>query len=329
MLAYFGCDQSQVQRILTNPTADESRKALLLSAFAKVPMQAGVLFIGVLLYLFYVLNPAPLFFDPTVEAAAVGSPRIAAEVQELAQRYAKTNLVRRAAAREVAAQGVDGVNPATLSRYRQAVAAAAQMREQARRLAFLDKDENRGLDDAALEAVKTPADTNYIFPFFLLREVPVVLLGLMMAAIFAAMMSSADSALNSLTSSTVVDLYQRWLRPAATEDRAMFISRLTTLFWGLAATVAALAFEGTGSVIVLVNKIGSYFYGSLLGVFVLGLFVRRAGASAGFLGLLGGMVAVLVTDLTLRVSFLWYNVIGCVGVLVVGGLVSLIERPAR
>ena len=149
-----------------------------------------------------------------------------------------------------------------------------------------------------------------------------------MAAIFAAMMSSADSALNSLTSSSIVDIYQRWLRPNASEAQSLLASRLTTLFWGLSATGAALMFQGSGSVIEVVNRVGSFFYGSLLGVFALGLLVPRAGPVAGFLGLLGGMTAVLVTWQTLSIEFLWFNVIGCIGVLLIGGLASIFERPS-
>jgi Na+/proline symporter len=190
----------------------------------------------------------------------------------------------------------------------------------------LDKSKYRGKSEKELLAVETPNETNYIFPYFILKEVPVVLLGLIMAAIFAAMMSSADSALNSLTSSSIVDLYKRWFRPRATEAQSLFASRVTTVFWGIAATGAALLFQGSGSVIEVINKVGSFFYGSLLGVFVLGLAMPRAGKHAGFYGLIGGMTAVLVTHLTTKVEFLWYNVIGCIGVLVVGAAVATFDR---
>lgn len=326
MLSYFGCDQSQVQRILTNASPDESRKALLLSAFAKVPMQAMVLFIGVLLYLFYVLNPAPLLFNTQSLADLKQQPVLVEQMQGIEARYSDTLLRQKMFAKQIAAKGIDGVEASSLQGYRVAVREAKDLRSEARRTAYLATPANLKLTEAEQTKLKTPSDTNFIFPRFILSEVPVFFLGLMMAAIFAAMMSSADSALNSLTSSSIVDIYKRWLRPHATESESLFASRLTTLFWGLSATGAALLFQGSGSVIEVVNRVGSFFYGSLLGVFALGLLVPRAGPVSGFLGLIGGMTAVLVTWQTLSVEFLWFNVIGCLGVLLVGSLTSLLER---
>jgi len=328
MLSYFGCDQSQVQRILTNASQDESRKALLLSAFAKVPMQAVVLFIGVLLYLFYVLNPAPLLFNKEDVAAISERPAIAAQMQDIEDRYSDALSRRKTRAIEIAEKGVAGSDASVLEGYRTAVREAKTLRAEARRTLYLAAPGNAGLSKESQARLKTPGDTNFIFPQFILSEVPVVFLGLMMAAIFAAMMSSADSALNSLTSSSIVDIYKRWLRPNASEAQSLLASRLTTLFWGLSATGAALMFQGSGSVIEVVNRVGSFFYGSLLGVFALGLLVPRAGPVSGFLGLLGGMTAVLVTWQTLSIEFLWFNVIGCMGVLLVGGLASIFERPS-
>lgn len=327
MLSYFGCDQSQVQRILTNSNADESRKALLLSAFAKVPMQAVVLFIGVLLYLFYILNPAPLLFNREQAEAVAERPAIAAQMKDIESRYSDTLVRRKAFAKQIAELGAAQSDAAVLEGYRTAVREAKDLRAEARRAVYLTEPHIAGLSEAERTKVKTPGDTNFIFPQFILKEVPVVFLGLMMAAIFAAMMSSADSALNSLTSSSIVDIYKRWLRPDATDAQSLRASRLTTIFWGLSATLAALMFQNQGSVIEVVNRIGSFFYGSLLGVFVLGLMVRRAGPLSGILGLIGGMTAVIVTWLTLSVEFLWFNVIGCIGVLVVGGFTSLFEKP--
>lgn len=315
MLSYFGCDQTQVQRILTNATADESRKALLLSAFAKVPMQAVVLFIGVMLYAFYVIEGSPLLFNP--------NDREAVKTDQSSPRYAQYKLDHDAAKKrrkEMALRiAKSDSSPEVLAGFRESTKEIAELRKASRHLVLEEKEGLGG----SIDTRKTPKDTNYIFPAFLLDHVPVVLLGLMMAAIFAAMMSSADSALNALTASSVVDIYKRWFNPGADEAQSLFASKVTTVFWGVAATGAAFLFQGTGSVIEVVNKVGSFFYGSLLGVFVLGLASRHAGPTAGFLGLIGGMVFVLVTHLTLDVQFLWYNVIGCVGVLLVGGIATL------
>lgn len=310
MLAYFGCDQSQVQRILTNPTADESRKTLLLSAFAKVPMQVLVLFIGALLFLFNVLGHPPLLFNPDHRLAAQleeNAPRI----ESIEQEYEGALERRRELALALAATHQPPLeSPDLLAQYQDSTRQVSHLRSQAR------------------TELGVGTDTNFIFPHFMLRELPPLLVGLLVAAVFAAAMSSADSALNSLTSSTIVDLYKRWLRPDIGEAQALRASRITTAFWGIAATAAALQFQGSGSVIELVNRVGSYFYGSLLGVFILALFCKRAGPYASFVGMLGGMATVLVVNQTLRFEFLWYNIIGCLGVLVVGWIVSRFEDGA-
>jgi Na+/proline symporter len=307
MLAYFGCDQSQVQRILTVPSADESRKTLLMSAFAKIPMQFLVLFIGALLFLFNVVGDPPLLFNPNDRLAAEESTDQSG-IQELDQQYRQALVERRVAAfRHAESQNPVDQNE-LLHHYQAAVQKVARLRAD------------------ALKEVGSTGDTNYVFPHFILNEVPPIFLGLMIAAIFAAAMSSADSVLNSLSAASIVDIYRRWIRPAATERQAVRTSRLLTGFWGLAATYAALQFEGRGSVIELINQVGSYFYGSLLGVFVLALVCRRAGPRAGFWGLLGGMATVILVDQTLQFQFLWYNIIGCLGVLAVGWTVSLFEK---
>ena len=310
MLAYFGCDQSQVQRILTNPSANESRKALLISAFAKVPMQILVLFIGALLYLFNVMGAPPLFYNPEHKALAESSQNAAA-IQPLEEQYRQALQQRRQLALQLA-DAPDGPrsDPQLLGQYQASVSQVNRIRLEAR----------------TLIGVGSQRDTNYLFPHFILHNLPPVLLGLLVAAIFAAAMSSADSALNSLTSSTIVDLYKRWLNPGASEGQALLASRITTVFWGIAATSSAFFFAGGGSVIELVNRVGSFFYGSLLGVFVLALISKRAGPRAGFLGLIGGMASVLAVHWTLRVEFLWYNIIGCIGVLAVGLTVSRFEK---
>ena len=142
----------------------------------------------------------------------------------------------------------------------------------------------------------------------------------------SAILARIDSVLNALSGATVVDFYRRWLRPGATERQALRAGRLTTLFWGLTATFVAQFFGTGGSIIEMINKVGSWFYGSLLGIFVMALFVRRAGDLAGAAGLCGGMAAVVLVHNLFKVQFLWYNVVGLVGVLAVGGLVSLLTK---
>ncbi len=319
-LSYFGCDHSQAQRLLASKDVDESRRSLLLSAFAKVPMQALVLFLGVMMWMFHVVHGEPMLYKPEHLAAANEPDKVVA-VEQLQQEFDTALQVRRQAMADLAAAGGPGSAPeAVLVRYQQSVVEVAEVRQQARKLVSGRFDaKGRPMDDA---------DTNFIFCQFILDNLPPVLLALIVAAIFAAAMSSIDSTLNALSSATVVDFYRRFLRPDCSEAHALRVGRLTTLLWGLVATSTALFFAGGGSVIELINKIGSFFYGSLLGIFALALFVRRAGPVAGFCGLVAGMVSVLAVYWTLKVEYLWFNVVGCVGVLLVGWTVSRFEPRA-
>lgn len=321
-LAYFGCDHSQAQRLLTSKDARSSRLSLLLSAFTKVPMQALVLGIGVLIWLFQALHGQPLL-NKTVHQQRATDPVVAASLQPLEERFARATAARAELMAQLAslAEGPRSA-PETLRAYQHAVREIAAVRAEARLLVARSIDPKASRRDAD--------DTNDVFCRFLFDHIPPVLLGLIIAAIFAAAMSSIDSTLNALSAATVVDLWRRWLAPRATEAQAVAVGRVTTLLWGALATLMALFFAGGGSVIEQINRFGSFFYGSLLGVFALALFVPAARARAGALGLLGGMAAVLLVHFTWKVHFLWYNVVGCVGVLVVGTLAIALEpRRAR
>lgn len=317
-LSYFGCDHSQAQRLLTSKDASQSRKSLLMSAFAKVPMQVLVLLIGVLMWLFYAVHGQPMLYKTThVDRAA--QAELAPQVAGLQVRFDAALRERTAQMQRLAAIA-DGpsTDAGALRDYQASLRAVVAIRKEARTLVG-------GQVDAAGKP-KDDEDTNDIFCRFVLDQMPPVVLGLIIAAIFAAAMSSIDSVLNALSGATVVDLYRRWLRPHSSEAHAVLVGKAMTLLWGVVATAMALFFAGGGSVVEQINKFGSFFYGSLLGVFALALFVPRAGARSGALGLCGGMAAVLAVHWTLQVEFLWYNVVGCVGVLLVGVLVAPFER---
>ncbi len=319
MLSYFGCDQSQVQRILTNPTANESRRALLLSGFVKIPMQLGVLAVGVLLWLSHAASgDEPLLYSPA-DLQRAEAPENSAELARFESEYRAALDERRDALKAWVA--VDGEGGAELARFQAAVREAVAVRTAAA------KRFSREFGTAAEPAGKK-GDTNYVFPHWLMNNLPPLLLGLVLAAIFAAAMSSVDSVLNSLSAATVVDFWRRFLSPGASDREQLVVGRVMTFVWGIVATATALVLVSGSSIIEQVNKVGSFFYGTLLGMFVLGIFVPRAGRLAGFLGTLGGIAAVLAVHLTLRVEFLWYNLVGLLGVLLVGGIVTLFE-PRR
>jgi Na+/proline symporter len=169
-------------------------------------------------------------------------------------------------------------------------------------------------------------DVNYVFPTFITTRLPIGLAGLMIAAIFAAAMSASGGELSALATATIIDFYRRHFVPDASDAHYLRASRLATAFWGLFACIVAMYAANQGSLIEVVNRYGSFFYGSLLGVFILAILTRWATAAGAFWGLLAGMAVVLTVAWTTDVAFLWHNVIGAVVVVVVGGVISSVSR---
>ena len=312
MLGYFGCDQSQVQRYLTARSVDAGRQSLMMSAFAKIPLQALILLMGVLVFVFYLFTEPPMLFNSVHENQVRASDR-ALEYEALDADFHQAFELRREAADDlVAARETDdpaNVNGAT-ARF---VASNQQLNGIRGRAETLVQD---------VTGDRAYTDVNYVFPTFVTTELPVGLVGLMIAAIFAAAMSSIAAELNSLSTVTVIDFYRRHLKTAATDRHYLTVSKVTTGFWGLFASGFALYAPNLGSLIEVVNQVGSYFYGSLLGVFVLAVGVRRATARGAFWGLIAGMLVVAAVAYTTSVSFLWFNVIGAGAVVVVGMALS-------
>ena len=166
------------------------------------------------------------------------------------------------------------------------------------------------------------ADTNYIFLTFVTRYMPVGLVGLLIAAIFAAAMSTISAEINSLATVTVIDIYKRFVRSGATDHHYLVISRAATAFWGLYAVITAQYLKGIGALIETVNLVGSLFYGGLLGVFTLAFFFKRVNGTGAFWGVLAGEAAIFGARLFTNIGFLWYNVIGAVVVVATGLLIS-------
>jgi SSS family transporter len=321
-LSYFGCDQSQVQRYLTAKSLTQSRRSLLLSGFVKIPLQASILLTGALTFAFFLFHRAPLLFNPVHESAVLASPR-AAEYHALEREFDDDVERRRAAAVALATTDgeTDGRSPA--------------------REAFQTADAAvRGVRARAATLVKTVSgdasytDVNYVFPTFILQYMPIGLVGLMIAAIISAAMSASAGELNALATATVIDFYRRHVNPSAPDRRYVQVSRIATAFWGLFACGVAVYATNLGSLIEVVNQFGSLFYGSVLGVFILALGLRRANGHGAFVGLLAGLTAVFTMAFhpaTKSISYLWHNVIGAVVVVVVGMTVSLVTGgpPAR
>ena len=250
MLSYFGCDQSQVQRYLTGRSLAESRRSLLLNAFAKLPVQFVILLTGALLFVFYQFERPPILFDPAMlDRARIERP---AQMEDAEARYESAFGDRRAAALAFAGSGADPER----DRFLEASARFDGVRAEAVRTV----SEIRG---------EPWSDTNHVFPTFVFTTLPVGLVGLILVAVLAAAMSTVESELSALSTATIVDFYRRFRKKPASERHFLRAGRVGILFWGSVATGAALYMGRLGSAVEAVNRVGSFFYGPILGAFVL------------------------------------------------------------
>ncbi len=303
MLSYFGTDQSQVQRYLAAKSVDEARTSLLISAYWKIPLQALVLLVGVLVFVFYLFREPPLFFNPTDARRAQATDT--ASYARLQTQYRDAFAARQLAAKQMASAH----DPVTSAGAERAFLAGDSVVAAVRGEALGMVGQRPGA------AVR---DVNYIIPHFVVTELPVGLAGLFIAAVMAAAMSATAAELNSLATTSVIDFYRRWIRPDGSDSHYLGVSKGATVFWGAFACVIATHAVTLGSLIEVVNRFGSFFYGPILGVFLLAM-IPRARAVGAFTGLLVGMGAVAAVAFGVpSVSFLWHNVIGAVVVVAVG-----------
>ena len=308
-LSYFGCDQSQVQRYLTGKSVRESRLGLLFNAVAKIPMQFFILFIGAMVYVFYLFAQPPVLFQHAelarIESRADFKPVEQAYLRAFARRRDAAAALVTAHHRHDPLAGMRGVEE-----YR----AAQKEMDTARTRAADLVDRATGQNGFS--------DTNYIFLSFVTRYLPVGIVGLVIAVIFAATMSASSGEINSLATVSVVDIYKRYLHRRGSDHHYLMASRFATLFWGIYAVSFAGWGKKLGSLIVAVNVVGSLFYGSLLGCFVLAFGFRRVGGTATFIGMLAGEAVVFWAFFDGRISYLWYNAIGCIVVVATGLVVT-------
>jgi Na+/proline symporter len=316
-LSYFGTDQSQVQRYLTAKSIDQARSSLFISAYWKIPLQALVMIIGVLMFTFYLFTPPPMLFNPAHDQRVRDSAR-AGDYAALEQTFSEAVGARRLAAEQLAEAHRSG-DPAA------AAARAAAFHAEEQRVADVRAEAIAVVKDVSGDA--TYNDINYVFPTFVMTHLPVGLIGLLMAAIFAAAMSTIAGELSALSTATVIDFYRRWIRDDGDEVHLLRVSRAATLFWSLFAAVTAIWAVELGSLIEVVNRFGSFFYGSILGVFLLAIGWQRATGTGAFVALFAGMGAVTYVALYTNIAFLWHNLIGAVVVFGVGMIVSEFARP--
>jgi SSS family transporter len=316
MMSYFGTDQSQVQRHLTATSVDAARSSLFMSAYWKIPLQALVLMVGVLVFVFYLFTRPPLLFNPKHESQVRAQE--SAAFTELESRFDRAFEQRRQSALQASAAreaGDDAAVQQQLETFRAQEAEIGRIRSEA-------------LDLANRVTGQNPGDVNYIIPNFVTHHLPIGLAGLFIAGVLAAAMSSIAAELNALSTATVIDFYRRHIRPEGPDSHYLTVSKWATAFWGVFACGVATFSIALGSLIEVVNRYGSFFYGSILGVFLLAM-LRGANGRGAFWGLLAGMSVVgAVNFLVPSVEFLWHNVIGALTVVGAGMLLSATKRNA-
>jgi Na+/proline symporter len=310
-LSYFGCDQSQVQRYLTARSVDEGRISLLMSAFLKIPMQFLFLLVGILVFVFYLFSAPPMIFnEEDVTRAAAVQP---IEHERLQGEFADAHQLRHLAALRF----IDEQNTTERITARAGYIAANEAYQDKRREATEFVRQTNG--DSSF------SDVNYVFPVFVIENMPRGLVGLIVAAILAAAMSSVAAELNALATASTMDFYRRHINVNSSEKQMLRFGRLSTLVWGVFACIVATFATNLGSLIEVVNTFGSFFYGSLLGVFVLAFAVPRAKSAGAFYGLLFGIVSVWIASSTTDIAFLWFNVVGCLVTVAAGYLISIVR----
>lgn len=316
-LSYFGCDQSQVQRYLSGSSLRESRLGLMFNAVLKIPMQFFILFLGVMLFVFYQFEQPPLFFnqaewrqalsrDPGQQLQAIQEQFQIASAQterDIRQWVAARHTADHASevvARAKAIADMDGVNA---------------IRAQAEKV--MQKND---------PGVKSN-DADYVFVTFILNRLPHGLIGLLIAAFFAAALQSKSAELNALGSTTTVDFYRHLLQREASDAHYVAASRWFTFFWGLVAIAFALFANLVENLIQAVNIVGSVFYGVFLALFLVAFFLKRIGGTAVFWAALAAQTLVFVLYFSLSISYLWYNLIGCAACVLLSLVIQLFVSP--
>ena len=314
MLSYFGTDQSQVQRYLCGKSVREMRLGLIFNGFLKVPMQFFILMIGVLVFVFYQFNNAPLNFNPKAETAVENSIYVE-KYQQLERQHGNNQKWQKGAAANFIKDpslDINAEGQSYIEKYRQI---DVELREEAREIITLaDPD------------VETN-DKDFVFIHFILNNLPRGLIGLLLAVILCAAMSSTASELNALGATTTIDLYKRNRKGKKDEKHYVNASKVFTLIWGGLAIAFACTASLFENLIELVNIIGSNFYGNILGVFLLAFFFKYVKATAVFIGAIITQFIVSTIWLldfleVINFPYLWLNVVGCAVVIIIAHLLQ-------
>lgn len=322
-LSYFGTDQSQVQRYITGPSLRESRLGLMFNAVLKIPMQFFILLLGVMLFVFYQFEPPPLYFNQTAWNHAVKHDS-GEKLHALQQKFAAANAQKE----QLIRQWLDAKHTGN----REAEAAARAQALAALERSNAVRDEAKTVMQADDPGVKSN-DADYVFVTYILDHLPHGLIGLLIAAFFAAALQSKSAELNALGSTTTVDFYRHLLKRDASDAHYVAASKWFTLFWGLVALAFALFANLVENLIQAVNIVGSVFYGVLLALFLVAFFLKRVGGTAIFWAALVAQALVFVLYFSLNISYLWYNFIGCAACVLLSLILQVVigsnARPAK
>ncbi|WP_140937064.1 sodium:solute symporter [Sphingobacterium lumbrici] len=315
-LSYFGTDQSQVGRYLTGSSIRDSRIGLLMNGLLKVPMQFCILLIGILVFAYYQYHTPPIFFNGLETDKLLKSEykdeynTILEDHQKLSAE--KTVIIHKLT--ESVNQGDDEQVNASRKKLAQLNEAGTQLREQV--ITLIKKN----------DANADTNDNNYIFLSFITSTFPKGFIGLLMAIIFLASMGATASAINSLASTTTIDIYKRFVSKSGSETNYLRASRLFTLLWGIFTVIIALYASKLGNLLEAVNILGSLFYGTILGIFLVAFYFKRIKGQAVFwAALLSEVVVVTIWKLDV-IAFLWLNLIGCIAVIVIGLILQSIWK---
>lgn len=320
-LSYFGTDQSQVQRYLSGQTLTQSRMGLLMNGFLKIPMQFLILFIGVLVFVFYQFITPPVHFNQ-VQTESLRQSEYGSEFGRLEQSY-QANFD---SSKQVYTQLLSSIDQENAESTEELTSTLKSLKTEQQEI----REEVKALLVTHDPEAET-RDTDYVFMRFVMDYLPTGVVGLLFAAIFAAAMSSSSSELNALGSTTTVDLYKRSIRKEASDAHYVNSSKLFTAFWGLGAILFATYASLFENLIQAVNLLGSLFYGTILGIFVVGFFIKWIKGQAVFLAALLSQALILVVHffngkglfgMHWDIGFLWYNAIGCLSVVLFGLLLQ-------
>ena len=309
MISYFGTDQSQVQRYLSGKSLKEMQLGMIFNGIFKIPMQFFVLFIGVMVFVFYQFNPSPLNFNPQGKII-ISNSSYENEYKQLEENLQKNFDERTFILNDILSKDkievkekIDNLN------YEEKI-----IRDRAKILiGKAAKDKN--------EKVETN-DKDYVFINFILENLPKGLIGLLLAVIISAAMSSTSSEINALATTTSIDILKRNFS-YVNDDNIVFFTKLMTLFWGLCAIAIACVAYLADNLIQLVNIIGSIFYGNVLGIFLIAFFLKALKSNAVFIGAIITQIIIIIAWYYDWMPFLWLNVFGCVMVILISFIIHL------